>query len=162
MFCEKCGAQLDQNAQFCTSCGAQVQSKPTAHEIANGPKVVASNSNVRLYNILSYLGILWIIGLVCDRKNDESVRFHCGQGMILSICTAIFGIIIGIFNGLIISKIFVKEVTIFGIPTGVKEVNGIGLFLMAVLIFYMVMVIMHAYKGEQKPLPVIGKFAFYR
>lgn len=27
MFCEKCGAQLDDNAQFCTACGAQVTAK---------------------------------------------------------------------------------------------------------------------------------------
>ncbi len=30
MFCEKCGAQLDDNAQFCTACGVQITKKEEA------------------------------------------------------------------------------------------------------------------------------------
>ncbi len=32
MFCEKCGAQLDDNAQFCTACGVQITKKEEAKE----------------------------------------------------------------------------------------------------------------------------------
>lgn len=35
MFCEKCGAQLDDNAQFCTACGVQITKKETTEQFEN-------------------------------------------------------------------------------------------------------------------------------
>lgn len=47
MFCEKCGAQLDDNAQFCTACGVQVTKKEeTRQEEANKEVTNQSFENV--------------------------------------------------------------------------------------------------------------------
>ncbi len=35
MFCEKCGAQLDDNAQFCTACGVQITQKQAEEKFEN-------------------------------------------------------------------------------------------------------------------------------
>ena len=41
--------------------------------------------NIKLYKILSYIGLLFIVALVVPEKDDPSLKFHCGQGMILTI-----------------------------------------------------------------------------
>ena len=35
--------------------------------------------NIKIYKVLSYIGILWLIGLLVDEKNDEKLKFHVGQ-----------------------------------------------------------------------------------
>ena len=44
-----------------------------------------SASNNKLMAIISYFGILWIIPLLTDAKNDSFVKFHIKQGIILTI-----------------------------------------------------------------------------
>ena len=46
MFCEKCGAQLDDNAQFCTACGAQVTSKTTTEQQEKQFENVTNSSEI--------------------------------------------------------------------------------------------------------------------
>lgn len=85
--------------------------------------------------IISYLGILWIIGLL-TAKEDPNVKFHANQGIILSLY-------------------FLAVSIITPIPVlGWFIVGPIG------FIFGLVMIIMgiiNANKGEQKDLPLIGK-----
>jgi uncharacterized membrane protein len=40
----------------------------------------------KTYNILAYIGILWLVGLL-SAKDQPDVRFHVNQGIILSIAT---------------------------------------------------------------------------
>lgn len=40
----------------------------------------------KTYNILAYVGILWLIGLL-SAKDQPDVRFHVNQGILLSIAT---------------------------------------------------------------------------
>ena len=57
--------------------------------------------STKVYKILSYIGILWIVGLFVKEKDDESVKFHVGQGMLVTITA----IVISLINDLVISQI---------------------------------------------------------
>ena len=46
MFCEKCGVQLDDNAQFCTACGEQVTPKTTTEQPEKQFENVTNSSEI--------------------------------------------------------------------------------------------------------------------
>ena len=46
------------------------------------------SNNTKLFSILAYIGILWLIGLLCD-KDNETVKFHVNQGIWLTILSFI-------------------------------------------------------------------------
>ena len=113
MFCKKCGAKLAENSKFCTSCGNSIEDvKTTTND--KKPAVQASN-NAKLYKILAYIGFLFVIGMCVQEKDDKSVRFHVGQGIL----AFIVNIAITLINNLIVFNIFKTE-TWFGIT----EVSG--------------------------------------
>jgi uncharacterized membrane protein len=133
---------------------------------------VAKADNSKIYKILSYVGILWLIGMfVTPEKDNPSVRFHVGQGIILTIVTVALSIVSAIFNA-ILSAVAVVEVTrtVWGIPytdVGVAPwasviTTIVSLAVSAVSIILLVMGIMNVTKGKDEPLPIIGKFAFYK
>jgi len=116
--------------------------------------------------ILAYIGFLWIISIILNSDNNETVRFHIGQGIIVTIVTVILNVIVTIVNTAIITSMFTTQQTILGIPT----VSGTGLMIMTVLnlaawgisIAFMIIGLMNVSKGVKKELPIIGKWAFYR
>lgn len=132
-------------------------------------KTVKSNE-VKTYSILSYIGILWIIGLFVPQKDDKSLKFHIGQGMILTILEVGLGIISSILNSVLIANIFRQEIITWGMNTGVYTVGTFGLVLMGLIswtvtiiaIVYAVIGISNVLNNKQKELPIIGKFAFYK
>ena len=118
-----------------------------------------NNSNIRLYSILSYIGILWIVGILVKEKDNNIVKFHVGQGILVSILSiiistisSIIGFVIG-FTGAVagVSEAFISLVS--GLLGGV-----LGLIPLA----FMIIGIINASKYEKKELPIIGKFAFYK
>ena len=94
-----------------------------------------SDPNAKLYSVLAYIGILWIVGLLAA-KDDVFVKYHVNQGLILFLL-GIAGSVIGI-------------IPILG--TIVAAVVGVFCFVCFIL------GIVNAVKGEMKPLPFIGKF----
>ena len=84
--------------------------------------------------------ILFFIPLLTDAKNDPFVKYHIKQGLALFI-TAVAVVIIDQF--------------LFLIPF-----LGWGLSLLIGLFVFVLFIIgvLNASKGEQKPLPLIGKF----
>lgn len=126
-------------------------------------KVVNSNSsNTKIYKILSYIGILWLVGLLVQEKDDKAVRFHVGQGMLITI----LGVVIGIFNSLVVANVFVTtQIGIWGLAE-YKTTSGLGVFIMFVLWLLpsvlAVIGIINAAKDQEKELPIIGKMAFYK
>ena len=129
MFCKECGKKMPEDSKFCPECGT---------------------NNSTVFKIVSYIGILWILGLFCGSKNDSKVRFHVGQGIILTIACVAAGIVAGIINLIIVATCV--EASFFGITTGV---NTLGKVLLAIVnlayygacIFYIVTGIVHI-KGE--------------
>ena len=60
--------------------------------IDNNPS--APSGNGKLYAILSYICPLWLIGLLAEpEKNDPYVKNHVNNGIVLSICGVVCGII---------------------------------------------------------------------
>lgn len=98
-----------------------------------------------LYCVLSYIYILWIVGLLAD-KNNKIVKFHINQGIILSIVSLFSLIIINILSSFLYSI--------------APILSGISAFLEVLwIIFYVVFTIIgikNAAKQSQQPLPVIG------
>ena len=91
-------------------------------------------NNNKLYNILAYVGILFLVGLIAA-PNEPDVKFHVNQGLVLCLLEIALGII--------------AVIPVIGWVVG-----------FAGSIFCLVLAIMgiiNASKSEQKELPLIGK-----
>ena len=95
------------------------------------------DNNNKLYNVLSYLN-LWLIGLLVA-PNDQDVKFHVNQGIILTIAWVAAGILSFILAFIpILGWILAFAIYVF---IGVLAIMGI----------------INAANGVQKELPLIGK-----
>ena len=159
MFCNECGKEIPENS-VC-DCGKavdqQTQQQQTQADTAD---------NSRIYCILSYIGILWLVGLLVQEKNDPKVRFHVGQGIILSIVNVGLVIVITIVLA-ILSPILNQSIGWGGLLTVYSPVytvisNILWIATWAFTIVLMIIGILNAVKGKENKLPVIGKFAFYK
>ena len=179
MFCQNCGKEITEGKSFCGECGASVNgevntnTQNTTEVKEQASTVTNSNSNEgwdpKVYKILSYIGILWLVGIFGKRKNDPSVRFHVGQGIMITICSVALSIVVYLISTFVIANIFVTELEVWGVSMG-KTVSGTGLAIMSFLdfavwgvqILFMILGIRNVCKGEDKELPVIGSHAFYK
>jgi len=85
--------------------------------------------------IIAY--IIFFIPLLTDAKNDPFVKYHVKQGLLVLIT----GIIAGILGNILWRFWMIDQ-------------------LLNLIVFVLMIIgIMNASKGEQKPLPIIGKFA---
>lgn len=165
MYCNKCGKQIDDNSKFCSECGNPINKyQPT--NVESMTKVQPKSDNTKIYCVLSYIGILWLIGLfLSPEKNDPKVRFHVGQGIILTIASVVLNIIKSILSMVI--NIFAKVTfNIFGIGIAGRLLYIFTTLLSIVfavgILALMIIGIVNAVNGEQKPLPIIGKLSFYK
>lgn len=165
MYCNKCGKQIDDNAKFCSECGNPINKyQPT--KVESMTTVQPKSDNTKIYCVLSYFGILWLIGLfVNPEKNDPRVRFHVGQGIILTITA----IVINVARSIIIAvaSLIVKvsfEISGIFVASGLLSVFTalLNIAVSVGIIVLMIIGIVNAVHGEQKPLPIIGKLAFYK
>ncbi len=86
--------------------------------------------------ILSYLGILWIVAYILYGNNKTEYNiFHLRQGLGL--------FIIGIANYIIGYLPFI---------------GLISFFIWFVILIFMIMGVINAANGQQKELPIVGKF----
>lgn len=173
MNCKNCGAEISDGKAFCGECGASVNGEentnPQNSVNVNTQTSTSEGWSPKVYKILSYIGILWLIGMFGKRKNEPSVRFHVGQGIILTICSVALSVVVYLISTFVIANIFVTELEIWGVSMG-KTVSGTGLAIMSFLdfavwgvqIFFMVMGIRNVCKGQDKELPIIGSHAFYK
>lgn len=119
-----------------------------------------NQKNIKIYSVLAYIGILWIVGLLVKEKNDENLKFHVGQGMLITITN----IAIGILNSIVINNIFTTTDYLFGTTVRVVSPTGraIGGLLNLIPLALMIFGIVKAANGKKEELPVIGKYAFYK
>lgn len=170
MFCKECGKKMPEDSKFCPECGTNNSAKKTVKKETKKvtkelTKEQIIEGDTKVFKIVSYIGILWILGLFCGSKNDSKVRFHVGQGIILTIACVAAGIVAGIINLIIVATCV--EASFFGITTGV---NTLGKVLLTIVnlayygacIFYIVIGIVHAAKDKEEKLPLIGNLAFYK
>ncbi len=105
-----------------------------AGKVAAEKKATGENKN-KAMAIIAY--IAFFIPLFTEDKNDPFVKFHVKQGLTLFVAWIVAG--------------FVSMVPLIGwtlapiLSLGMLALMGVGIY--------------HAYKGEQKPLPLIGGFA---
>jgi len=121
---------------------------------------VAPADNRKLFSILSYIGILWLIGLLVQpEKNDPRVRFHVGQGIMLSILGFGASIAVSIIMG-ILGAIFGR---LWYTPLWIVTIGSLlQLAVYGVYIFLAIAAILAINKNQDKPLPIIGGMAFYK
>ena len=119
-----------------------------------------SKTDIRVYSILSYIGILWLVGLLGSDKDNKSVRFHVGQGILVSIMWTIVNFI----NSLFIANIFRTNYIVYGSYT--SGVSSFGSFIMTMLncipLVFSIIGIINAFNKKDVCLPYIGKYSFYK
>lgn len=88
--------------------------------------------------LLCYLGILVIIPLITDAKNDPFVKYHIKQGLVLLIASVISWVVgmIPVLGWFLLGPI-------------------LGLFCLVLAIIGIV----NAISGKEKPLPLIGHYS---
>lgn len=97
------------------------------------------DSNDKIFGILGYIGILWLIPL-CAGKT-EFTRFHANQGLVLFLACIVLEV-----AGSILS--FIPIIRFVGVI--INSLAGL------VYLVFMILGIINASQGQMKELPVIG------
>ena len=106
------------------------EKKPAAPAAAS---TSTADSNARLFSVLAYIGILWLVPLLAA-KDSKLAQFHANQGLVLFL----FEIAVGI---------------VWVIPVLGWIIGFCGWIIGLILA---ITGIINASKGEMKPLPLIG------
>ncbi len=133
-YCRNCGAELKDDDKFCASCGTKTCAEET---IPEGTPSAENKSNVsfdedKLYAMISYFGILFLLPYFFVSKKSEFLSFHINQGAVLWIAS------------------------LFCLIPIVGWIAYIG------VIALMVMGIVNTVNGEMKELPFIGKYRIFK
>lgn len=152
--CKHCGAAIDAFSRECPYCGMAVTGTTgnSAQDFINKTARTVNDATKRVdqvmgdeagqnkvYGVLCYLGILWVISFFL-RREVKFVRFHLNQGLVLMICNVATSLITSILSS-----------------ANVPFAEGLGILNLVWFIFE-IMGIVHAIKGEEKELPIIGQF----
>lgn len=127
-----------------------------------------TKEELRLFKILSYVGILWIIGFFVKSKDDKALKFHMGQGMILTIVAVILNSAVSLVNNLVIYNIFVTKTIFWGYES--VAVSGFGYFIAGLfnfacwvaLLYLMIKGIINVRDEKETNLPIVGKYSFFK
>lgn len=155
-FCGKCGTQVNNGTRFCPGCGATVEEpaagQPLGQQTPTQPFNLAQDAQQnKTMAVLAYL-IFFIPLLTGDHKKSPFVKYHTNQGAVLFLVMLAFGIVYGILNAILVSLLF--SVGGWGIWSILTTILGLLWFVPAI---FCVLGIIHAIRGELKPLPLIGK-----
>lgn len=137
-YCSKCGAQCADEVKFCSSCGNTFDATQASDkQDAEQNKAMA---------ILSYLGILVLIPILAA-KDSKFARFHANQGLVLCIAAIAYGVATSVLTAILIA-----------ISWRLAFISTI--FSFASILFFVLCIIgiINAANGQEKELPVIGKF----
>jgi uncharacterized membrane protein len=122
--------------------------------------IADANAN-KVYGILAYIGILVLVSIFAAPKESRYSRFHANQGLVLLIAEVGLSIVISIISavtvGIAAASYNFALAGIFGIIVGV-----LWLAYSVFSIVLLILGIVNAAKGVQKPLPIIGKFTILK
>ena len=114
---------IEQNVN---SIGAEVQPDP------------ADVSKNKVFAILSYFGILFILPLICC-KDSAYAKFHANQGLLIFLMEIVVGIVAGVIGAII------------------PLLGSILSLVISIMVFvFFILGLVSAVKGTMKPLPLIG------
>lgn len=156
MFCRQCGKELTDGTKFCNGCGApqgtneqqqeapqQQQETPQQQYSQNNTHNQSNTQDNKIMNILAYW--LFFLPLVSTPVTQEG-KFHANQGLLLLLASIAGSIVITILGAIFLS-----------ISWGLAILTTLLWFVFSIAILALVIIgMMNANKGEQKPLPVIG------
>ena len=166
MYCEKCGAKIDEGAAFCASCGAPVgkaaeetsantenaQTKKNqfaaimdSADLTGGYDAADINAN-KVFGIFAYLSILVLIPILAA-PNSKFARFHANQGLLLLICSIAYSIVSSILSIILAFIPFIG-----GIIIGVLGLASLAFLALAII------GIINVCNGKAKELPIIGRY----
>ncbi len=147
MNCTNCGKELMGEVKFCDGCGSPVLSNQAAAQSMQAQPALANNEaqENKVIFILSY--ILFFLPLV-SCPNSKIGRFHANQGLLLLFTSIAGQIVVTILSSVLLA--------ISWRLWAITSLIGWGwtIVVLALVIIGMV----NANKGEQKPLPIIGEF----
>lgn len=138
--CRKCGTEVADEVKFCPTCGIAIDA-PQA-EIDNKQDVEQN----KVMAILAYFGILVLVPLLAA-KESKFARFHANQGLILCIASIAYWVAYSILSSIILS-----------ISWSLYFIVSILGFASIVFLVLAVIGIVNAANGQEKELPVIGKY----
>ena len=116
----------------------------------------APADNTKAFCIMSYISILWLVGLLADRYNPK-VRFHVNQGIILTIFYAVLKFLLILLNGFVNAVFILPFSGAVIIPHLGSALNGmLTLAVWGIYLSFMIIGIMHAVHDREEPLPIIG------
>lgn len=141
-FCGKCGTQYEPGVKFCPGCGAATDGAQPAPDAVNDSNDIQSN---KVMAILAYFGPLVLIPILAA-KGSKFARYHSNQGLVLLLLCIAYSIVISILSGILLAISWRLSFLVSIITT----VGSLGITVLAIL------GIIHAAKGETKPLPLIG------
>lgn len=166
------------DAQFCPACGATFGDAPPAPGAPNPnqqgayqppPATAVEYASLqqdadanKVFGILAYIGILVLVTIFAAPKNSKYSRYHANQGLVLCIFGAALGIIVSIIMTIITASMYTSAYSYGygGIAAGgiAMIIVGIISWLVGILfLIFAIIGIVHAAKGEMKPLPLIGR-----
>ena len=176
MNCTNCGKELGHEVKFCDGCGSPVVSEQNSHQAQAQPESAqpaqtaqsaqsaqtaqpaqtAQSAPVnqeaqenKVIFILYY--ILFFLPLV-SCPGSKTGRFHANQGLILLITSVVGQIAVTILSTILLSI----SLALWRFTSLIGSVWWIAV--LALMIIGMI----NANKGEQKPLPIIGKFTIIK
>lgn len=175
-FCTNCGKELNDGAQFCPACGTKKTTETnssTANSNSSSVNDTINNigdkfndftntadstssfeqsdiSDNKIFAILSYFGILFVIGLFAA-PNSKFAKFHANQGLVLLISSVILYIVAGILTAILVA-ITRPIFFIFNPFSGLFfTIASLG------VLAFTILGIINAATGKAKELPLIGK-----
>jgi len=112
--------------------------------------------NARVFSILSYISILWLVGLLADKDNPK-VRFHVNQGIILTIFEIAINVAVSILKSFITAIFSGVFSGVFVVSPIAVTLNGmLTLACLCLFVAFSIIGILHAVQDREEPLPVIG------
>ncbi|MDR1188613.1 MAG: DUF4870 domain-containing protein [Bifidobacteriaceae bacterium] len=176
-FCASCGTAVTDGRAFCPGCGRQVGAAPPA---AAQPSAYYANPSAapqyqqplvsgspggpaldeaqagKTMAILAYI-LFFIPLLTGDHKKNSFVRFHANQGLVLFLSAVAWGVLYGILMAVATAMLFNPYAWTAGGVGALGIVTTILGLLWLIPTVLCVIGIIHAARGELKPLPVIGR-----
>lgn len=140
--CAKCGAQIEDGGKFCPSCGVDAPNQLAIDSLS----VAADQKDVADNKVMAYFAYIFVLVPLLVERNSKFVRYHTNQGLVLAIVGVVYVIAARILSSLLFAvswRLALSGAGIFGLLGWVFVAWGI-------------IGIIHVYKGETKPLPLIG------
>lgn len=141
-FCSKCGAELKEGEKFCSSCGTPVDEAQRSTVVTVSDTDANDVANNKIMAVLAYLSWLVLVPIFAA-KDSKFARFHVNQGLNLAVVELALWILSAILGVIPVINV------IFGIVSWIANI---------ILFVFSIMGIVNAAKGEEKELPIVGKY----